>query len=135
MFWWHLQCSPDDRHVRNHWWHARSVLLNYEAAIDHERLARDVAGLIRREEHDDVSNVLRLAYPAKRNGIRHSLQFRRTQGMLLRQGLRGADYTGSDAIDPNAVPGEVYCEPTDKADYSRLCGAVMGMIVPAIIAA
>src|SRR3712207_3868730 len=133
--WWNRQCSPQDRQVRNHWRDARSVLLNYEAAINHECLARDVTGFIRRKEHDHVRNVLRLPDSTKRDRVCHALQFLGTQGMLLGQSLRGADYTRGDAVDPNAMSGEVYCEPADKANHSRLRGAVMGMIVPAIVAA
>src|SRR3989475_8911692 len=73
-------------------------------AIDSERLAGDVARLLRTEERTRGAELRRVAQPTHRRGGRHTLD------LFFRIGARGyghlADAVGEDAVRGEAVDGD-----------------------------
>src|SRR5215216_438572 len=78
-------------------------LLGQQAAVDDQRGAADVGGLVGDDESDRGRDVRGLAHPLERYG-------RRRQRWRLRRLPLLADQTRDDGGDADAVPREAECQ-------------------------
>src|SRR5271169_1580626 len=93
---------------------AQSLDRAVDAAVDNDRLAREVAGLRRTEIGAEIADFVRLSHSAHRNGIGEALelfvgrdpQTLRPSGKYLSESV-GHDGTGRDIIDGDAVRREI----------------------------
>ena len=92
------------------------VLLDRVAAVDHQQLAGDVAGVVAGQEEDGPGHLFRLRRAAHR---------RVEAADVLAVGLRaGGDPAGADGVDRHAVLGHVEGQAARHAEHAGLGGAV-----------
>src|SRR4249920_1129088 len=93
---------------------AQSLDRAVDAAIDNDRLAREVAGLRRAEIGAEIADFVRLSHSAHRNGLGEALelfvsryaQTLRPSGKYLSETI-GHNGTGRDIVDGDAVRREI----------------------------
>ena len=95
------------------------------AAVDHDRLAGDVARPVGREEQDHLGDLVGLADAAERDRLGDRLE--RVGHLLPHRGERRADVAGRDAVDAH---GRAVLERAAlrERDHARLRGRVRGFV-------
>src|ERR1700747_3811180 len=94
-------------------------------AIDVELCARDIAGLVRREERNSFSDLVWISQPAERNIILH-LFLHYCEGSALLETFhdRSIDVARAEDVNADATVSQVIRPGPSKGTNGRLGGAV-----------
>src|SRR5688572_30240994 len=94
------------------------------AAIHDDRCARDVLGIVGRQEQHGVGDVARRAEAAERDHVRHRLDESRAAAPLH---AFGQDVAGLHAVDRDAVARELQRRRLDEAVDAGLAGRIVAV--------